>query len=62
VGNRFGYPAYPQKKQPEHYAANQVEGLSNDLVRLLALNRERDQIDIQGYGPIIKVSIQTHLL
>jgi hypothetical protein len=41
VGNRFGYPAYPQKKQPEHYAANQVEGLSNDLVRLLDLNREQ---------------------
>jgi len=41
VVNRFGYPAYPQKKQPVNYAANQVEGLSNDLVRLLALNREQ---------------------
>ena len=40
-GSPLRLSTYPQKKQPEHNAANQVEGLSNDLVRLLALHREQ---------------------
>jgi hypothetical protein len=37
----FGYPAYPQKKAAGALCAQLSVGLSNDLVRLLALNREQ---------------------
>src|SRR6187551_3368031 len=56
----FRLSIYPQKKQPEHYAANQVVGLSNDSVRLLHLSCEmgsnrysRLRAYYKGFDPLL---------